>query len=239
MPPDRMTIHFDPVLIETGSRRILIDTGNGPEAAGEPGSTCGRLPESLSAAGIDPASIDSVVISHFHRDHVNGLLTADAAPAFAHAAVAVPAPEWAYWMDEGEMSRAPAGRIRDLFENSRRVFAALPDRVAQYGRGEEIAPGLGAVATPGHTPGHTSFLLSSGTESVLIQSDVTNHPALFARNPGWHAVFDHDPVAAEATRRAVHDMLARDHMPVQGVHYPFPGRARVDKRGDGYRVSPA
>ncbi|MFX6811603.1 hypothetical protein ABTH44_18315, partial [Acinetobacter baumannii] len=88
--------------------------------------------------------------------------------------------------------------------------------------GKDVAPGLQAVATLGHTPGHTSFILSSGNDKVFIQSDVTNNPAVFVANPGWHLMFDQDPQMAEATRRKVYDMLSADKMRVQGFHYPFP-----------------
>ena len=101
-----------------------------------------------------------------------------------------------------------------------------------------VAPGLLAVETTGHTPGHTSYVLSSGSGKVFIQSDVTNSPQLFAANPGWHAFFDQDPQMAEATRRKVYDMLVADKMMVQGFHYPFPSVAHVEKTATGYREIP-
>ncbi len=102
-----------------------------------------------------------------------------------------------------------------------------------------MAPGITAVATPGHTPGHTSYVIASGPSRVFVQSDVTNVPYLFARNPGWHAAFDQDGKMAEETRRKVYDMLVAEKMRVQGFHYPFPGLAHVEKDGNGYRVVPA
>ena len=177
-----------------------------------------------------------VVISHFHGDHINGLLTADNTPAFPNAEVLVPAAEWKFFMDDGEMSRAPAGRMQGVFKNARRVFeAGLKKKVTPYEWGKEVAPGLLAVDTIGHTPGHTSYVLSSGSGKVFIQSDVTNIPYLFAANPGWHAFFDQDADMAEKTRRRVYDMLVADKLQVQGFHYPFPGLGNVEKDGDGYR----
>ena len=96
-----------------------------------------------------------------------------------------------------------------------------------------------AIATYGHTPGHVSYTVSSAGKTVFVQSDVTNHPALFARNPGWHAFYDHEPVQAEATRRKVYDMLTAERMQVQGFHYPFPALAHVEKTSTGYREIPA
>ena len=112
--------------------------------------------------------------------------------------------------------------MKGVFANARRVFdAGLKKKVTPYEMGKDVAPGLQSVATLGHTPGHTSLILSSGSDKVFIQSDVTNLPALFVTNPGWHLMFDQDPAMAEATRRKVYDMLVADKMRVQGFHYPF------------------
>jgi glyoxylase-like metal-dependent hydrolase (beta-lactamase superfamily II) len=240
MEKDKMTIVFNPIVVNTGSKLFLIDTGYGATAAAQPNSTAGQLQANLAAAGIDNKAIDAVIISHFHQDHVDGLLTPDGKLAFPNAEVLVPATEWKFWMDDGEMSRAPKGRMEGLFKNNRKVFVeSLGSKVTQYEWNKEIAPGINPQPTIGHTPGHTSYVLASGSDQVYVQSDVTNHPALFARNPGWHAAFDQDPVQAEQTRRKVYDMLAADKMRVQGFHYPFPSLAHVEKDGGGYRFVPA
>lgn len=240
LPEDQMTIHFTPVIIRTGGKTVLIDTGNGAAAfAGSKGAV-GRFATNLTAAGLSPDDIDTVVISHFHGDHVNGLLGADGRPVFAKAEVLVPEPEWAFWMDDGEMSRTSDERRLQNFQNCRRVFTeGLGGKVAHYRWDEEVAPGLTALAAPGHTPGHTAFMLSSAGQSLFIQSDITNNPALFAAHPGWHLMFDMDAKQAEATRRKTYDMLAQERMRVQGFHYPFPANGFIAREGDGYRVVPA
>ena len=239
-PRDKMTIQFGPLVINTGGKLVVIDTGNGPGAFAASKGAVGQFASNMAAAGIDPKSIDMVVISHFHGDHVNGLLTADNQLAFPNAEVLVPATEWKFWMDDGEMSRASGDRMTGLFKNNRRVFeAGLKKKVTPYEWGKDIAPGLLSVESIGHTPGHTSYVLSSGADKVFIQSDVTNDPDLFARNPGWHLMFDQDPAQAETTRRKVYDMIAADKMRVQGFHYPFPGLANLEKDGSGYRWVPA
>ena len=238
LPPDRMIHHYAPVLVNTGPKLVLIDTGSGPGAFTQTKGELGQLPDNLKAAGIQAKDIDLVVISHFHSDHVNGLLDANNKLAFPNAEVLVPAAEWKFWMDDGEMSRAPKGRMEDLFKNNRRVFDALGRKVTPYEWNKELAPGLMPIATVGHCIGHTSFILSSGPASIYIQSDVTNNPDLFARHPDWSASFDQDPVQAVATRRKVYDMLVADRMLVQGFHYPFPGLARIEKAEGGYRVMP-
>ncbi|KIF65930.1 beta-lactamase [Streptomyces sp. AcH 505] len=240
MPRDKMTIHFAPLAINTGGKLVVIDTGNGAAANAASKGAVGQFATNLVAAGIDPKNVDMVVISHFHGDHVNGLLTADGQPVFANAEVLVPAVEWKYWMDDGEMSRAPAGRMQELFKNNRRVFeTGLKKKVTPYEWGKELASGLLSVETIGHTPGHTSYVLSSGSDKVFVQSDVTNHPDLFVKNPGWHAGFDQDGGKAESTRRKVYDMLVADKLKVQGFHYPFPALGNVEKDGTSYRLVPA
>jgi glyoxylase-like metal-dependent hydrolase (beta-lactamase superfamily II) len=240
MPRDMMTIYFAPVVLNTGGKLVVIDTGNGAVSNANSKGANGQFGANFVAAGFDPKAVDMVVISHFHGDHVNGLLTADGTPAFPNAEVLVPATEWKFWMDDGEMSRAPAGRMQGLFKNNRNIFeAGLKKKVTPYEWGKEVAPGLLAVETVGHTPGHTSYVLSSGTGKVYIQSDVTNNPNPFATNPGWHAFFDQDADVAEKTRRRVYDMVVAEKLQVQGFHYPFPGLGNVEKDGSGYRVIPA
>jgi glyoxylase-like metal-dependent hydrolase (beta-lactamase superfamily II) len=126
--------------------------------------------------------------------------------------------------------------MQDLFKNNRRVFAGeVMKRLRTYEEGKEVVPGITAVGTHGHSAGHNSHIVASGASKVYVQADVTHVPFLFARNPGWHAVYDQDPVMAEATRRKVYDMLVAERMMVQGFHYPFPSVAYVEKSGSGYR----
>lgn len=239
MDSAQLTTSYTPIVVNTGSKLVLIDTGNGPAAAAQPNSTYGQLPSNLAAAGIDPGAIDIVVISHFHFDHVNGLLTADNKLAFPNAEVKVPAIEWKFWTDDGEMSRAPEGRMASLFKNNRRVFDALNRNVTQYDWNKEVAPGITSVATQGHTPGHTSFIVASGSGKVYVQSDVTHHTALFTRNPGWNVFLDQDANMAEATRHKVYDMIVTEKLMIQAYHCPFPGVGHLEKAGDGYRFVPA
>jgi glyoxylase-like metal-dependent hydrolase (beta-lactamase superfamily II) len=239
MPPNRMIHHYAPIVLNTGGNLVVIDTGAGEAALKTSKGAVGQFLENLVAAGIDPKSVDTVIISHFHGDHVNGLLDAANKLAFPNAEVLVPEVEWKFWMDDGEMSRASAGRIQTNFKNVRRVMnAEVLKRVKTYEWGKEVIPGVTAHGTPGHTPGHTSFVIASGSDAVYVQSDVTHVPFLFVRHPDWHAFYDQDGGMAEATRRKVYDMLVADKMRVQGFHYPFPSLAYVEKYGSGYREIP-
>jgi glyoxylase-like metal-dependent hydrolase (beta-lactamase superfamily II) len=237
-PPDKVKNTYCPIVVATAGRRVLIDTGVGEGQMAPSKGERGTLNGNLAAAGIDRNAVDLVVISHFHADHVNGLLTADNRPAFANAEIKVPEVEWKFWMDDGEMSRASPGRMTELFANNRRVFDALGRKVTPYAWDKEVAPGVTAVGTPGHSVGHTSYRVASGGKEVFVQSDVTNVPYLFARHADWRGFFDQDPAQAVATRRRVYDMLVADRLPVQGFHHPFPGLGRVEREGNGYKVTP-
>ena len=237
LPRDQITSNYNPVVINTGAKLILFDTGCGPNPAVNR-STAGKLIETMTAAGIDPKAIDMVVISHFHFDHINGLRAADNSLAFPNAEIKVPTREWAFWTNDAEMARAPEGVVKATFGNSRRVFEGLAGRVTHYDWGQEVAPGITAMGTPGHTLGHTSFTVQSGSAKLLIQSDVTNVPHLFLRNPGWHVMFDMDAAMAEQTRRKFFDMAAAERAPIVGYHYPFPAVGYVEKDGNRYRLVP-
>lgn len=237
---DMMSVPYTPIVVNTGSKLIVIDTGTGEANFTTSKGSAGQFQANLAASGIDAKAVDTVIISHYHGDNVNGLLKADNTLAFPNAEILVPAVEHKFWMDDGEMSRAPAGRMEGLFKNNRRVFSGeVLKRVKTYDAGKEIAPGIMAVATYGHTPGHTSHVITSGGRKLYAQADVTNVPFLFARNPGWHLIFDQDPKMAEETRRKVYDMVAAEKLPIQGFHYPFPSLGHIEKDGSGYRVIPA
>ena len=239
MEPGVFVGPYNPIVLNTGSKLVLVDTGTGEAAYKASKGQTGQLLINLAAAGIDANAVDTVLISHYHGDHINGLLRADGALAFPNAEILVPAKEHAYWLDEGEMSRSPTKRIADNHKNVRRVISGeVLKRLRTYEWDKEVLPGVTAVGTPGHTPGHTSHIVTSGASKLYVQADVTHAPFLFARHPGWHAFYDHEPVQAEATRRKVYDMLAAERMTVQGFHYPFPSVAHVEKTATGYREIP-
>lgn len=237
--PIMMTTPYNPIVINTGSRLVLIDTGGGEATFKNSKGMAGQLMTNMAAAGIDAGAIDTVIISHYHGDHMNGLLNASNGLAFPNAEILVPAAEHKFFTDDGEMSRAPAGRMQTVFKNARRVLTPeVLKRIQTYDPNKEIVPGITSVETNGHSWGHNSHIVASGKDKVFVQADVTHVPHLFARNPGWHAFYDQDGPKAEATRRRVYDMLVAERTLVQGFHYPFPGIAYVEKAGNGYREIP-
>jgi glyoxylase-like metal-dependent hydrolase (beta-lactamase superfamily II) len=239
MEPGTFIGPYNPIVINTGSKLALVDMGLGEAGYNASKGLNGQLLTNLAAAGIDRNAIDTIIISHYHGDHINGLLKADNSLAFPNAEILVPALEHKYWTDAGEESRSPTQRIADNFKNVRRVMnPEVLKRLRTYEWDKDVIPGVLAVGTPGHTPGHTSHIVSSGSAKVYVQADVTHAPFLFARHPGWHAFYDHEPVLAEATRRKVYDMLSAEKMMVQGFHYPFPSVAHVEKTASGYQEVP-
>jgi len=230
---------YNPIVVNTGAKLAVIDTGTGEAAYKASQGVNGQFLTNLAVAGIDVHTVDAVIISHFHGDHMNGLLKIDNSLAFPNAEILVPAPEHKYWMDDGEMNRGSTPRIEGLFKNVRRVMRGeVLKRLRTYEWDREVLPGILAIGTPGHSPGHTNHIITSGASKVYVQADLTHAPFLFVRNPGWHPFFDHDPAQAEAMRRKVYDMLVAEKMLVQGFHYPFPALAHVEKTATGYREIP-
>ncbi|MGA2891902.1 MAG: MBL fold metallo-hydrolase [Xanthobacteraceae bacterium] len=233
MPHDKLATPFTTLIVNTGKKLVLLDTGTGGQIA----PSAGVLRDNLSAAGIDPKAVDQIVISHFHPDHINGIKDKDNALIFPNAEIMVPAPEWAFWMDDGNLTAA-ADDLKLTFRNQRRIFADIAKQVTRFEPGKEVAPGVVTLPAPGHTPGHTVFVIHSGEQSLLVLSDTAQHPAVFARHPDWQAAFDIDGAAAVATRKRIFDRAAADRMLVTGYHFPFPACGHLIKTASGYEHVP-
>ena len=230
---DKLRIPFTTSVINTGSKLIMIDAGNGNSGA----PTSGAWMENFKAAGFKPEDVDLIIFSHFHGDHINGLRLKDGSSPFANAEIMVPATEWAFWMDDGQRSRAPDG-LKGGFDGVHRVFDPIKDKVIRYEAGKELVPGISSIAAYGHTPGHTAFSVASGSGKLMLMQDTTNHPALFVRKPEWSAIFDMDgPVAAESRRKML-DMAIAEKAQVAFYHAPFPATGTIVKDGASYRLVP-
>ncbi len=235
LPTDRQVIPFTITFVQRGDTLAVFDAGNGVTPAG---ATNGRMIANMAAAGIDPARVTHVIHSHFHGDHVNGLLTAEGGRAFPNAAVLVPEPEWAWWTTEANQTRSPEMQ-RGNFANVTRRFAPYQGAVTPFRPGAEVIPGITSIAAPGHTPGHTIFRVADGDAQMMFLADLTNRPEIMMANPDWQIVFDFDGDMAAATRRRVLDMVATDRIRVTGYHYPFPANGFVARQGNGFRFVPA
>ena len=240
MPKGMVTVPFNPQLINTGSKLVLIDSGNGVANLEPSKGAVGRTLQNLAAAGVDPRSIDIVLMSHLHPDHTNGIRALDGSMAFPNAEIMVPAVDWQFWMSDENAAKAESNAMmKNYFANVRKIYAGIESKVTKYDWGKEVAPGITSIEAPGHTPGHTAFAVASGSSKVLIQSDVTNIPEFFLRNPDWHVAFDVDPIVAQATRHKFYDMAAAEKATVVGFHFTFPSIGHVEKDGSKYRLIPS
>lgn len=233
LPNDKVPIPFTVTFVKTGGRTIMFDAGTGAQLA----PTAGKLAQNMAAAGIDPAKIDLVAVTHFHPDHIFGLMAKETnAQIYPNAQIVVPAKELAFWADEGVFSKLPENR----HGVAKRIQATLAKwaNVTPVDDGAEIAPGVVAAAAYGHTPGHTTYMVGSGADQLMVLADITNIPALFVRHPHWHAIFDMDPQAAEASRRRMFDRVVADKAIMTGYHYGMPGAGRIEKDGSGYAYLP-
>jgi glyoxylase-like metal-dependent hydrolase (beta-lactamase superfamily II) len=234
MPRDKITITFTALAVRAGDRVSLIDTGLGE--FGPPGT--GRLLGNLAAAGIQPGEISTVIISHFHADHIYGLRRKDETLVFPNAEILVPEKEWDFWMDDAQLAAATEA-VKGNFGICRQVFAGLADKVRRYAWDTEIVSGLTAVRANGHTPGMSAVRIASGDQAMVFVADITNNPLVFARHPEWQAMFDMDPVATIATRKRILDMAASQKLRVSFYHAPFPATGYIVKTGTGYEFLPA
>jgi glyoxylase-like metal-dependent hydrolase (beta-lactamase superfamily II) len=232
LPADFVSIPFTAVVVKTGGKTVLCDSGTG----GQVQPTAGKMMTNMKAAGIDPGSIDTILISHFHPDHIFGLMEKDTnKPAFPNAEIVVSDVEYKFWTDPAVIDRLPESR-KGL---ARRIQAAFPTwkNIRQVSGEPEVAPGIRFVLAPGHTPGHRAFHLSSGSGQLMISNDTAYVPALVAANPGWHGAYDQDAATAEASRRRVLDRVIADKMMICGYHFPFPGAGTIQKDGSGYALT--
>ena len=236
-----MRTNFVPIpimglVVRINGKLVLCDAGGGGQV--KPSNrksvlVSGKLLGNLRAAGIDPSAIETILISHFHPDHIFGLLEDKTnKPVFPNAEIIVPAAEYKWWTDPSLIGRLAAER-RSL---GKRIQAVIPDwkNVLPVAGEDEVVPGIRFVIASGHTPGHTAFHLSSGNEQLLISADTVYLPALLAKHPDWQGAYDQDGPRAAETRRRLMDRVIADGMMVSGAHFPWPGVGRIAREGAGY-----
>ncbi|MGK9233072.1 MBL fold metallo-hydrolase [Inquilinus limosus] len=234
-PPAAIPTAVNAYLVNTGDRLVLIDTGT----AAAMGPSLGKVGANLKAAGVDPADVDLVVLTHMHPDHANGLIDPAGAAVFGKAELAVAEAEYGFWTDDGILSRAPA-EVHPFFAMARAAVKPYAgDRLTRFGKEAEIAPGIRVLAAPGHTPGHSMVEVTSGDDRLLIWGDIVHAAALQFAKPDWAINFDVDQQAAIASRKRVLDRVAADRVLIAGAHLAFPGIGHVGRVGDGYEFVPA
>jgi glyoxylase-like metal-dependent hydrolase (beta-lactamase superfamily II) len=232
LPADFVSIPFTVVVVKNGGKTVLCDSGTG----GQVQPTAGKMMANMKAAGIDPARIDTILISHCHPDHIFGLMEKDTNKAvFPNAEIVISDVEYKFWTDPTVIDRLPEAR-KGL---ARRIQAVFPNwkNIRQVDGEPEVAPGIRFVSAPGHTPGHRAFHLASGSSQLMISNDTAYVPALVAANPGWRGAYDQDGATAEASRRKLLDRVVADKIMICGYHFPFPGAGTIAKDGAGYALT--
>lgn len=237
MPPVIQATN-NPLVVDTGRERLLVDTGFG-EKIGPPFGSFPGLEENLRRAGITPASIDLVVISHCHLDHIGGLVTKSGAVAFPRAQFVFVDTEWNYWTGNRYESEVNSSPMPDPFKQATIAAAKnlppIADRSRFVKQGGEITSGVHYIAAPGHSPSHAAILFTSGKEQFMHMGDIAHNPVTSLQQPGWTPVFDYEPAQAIKSRKAILDRVATDGVMVMGYHFPFPAIGHVVRHGTAYR----
>jgi len=222
-------------LVNTGDKLVLVDVGAGTSFA----PTLGKMHGNLAVAGVDPAAVDAVVITHMHPDHIPGLLGPDGKLMFENAVVHINADEHAFWASEENRAKAP-DEFKPFFDLANAAIKpyAAAGRLQTFRNGAQLARGVTAAAAPGHTVGHTMVRVSSDGADLLLWGDIVHCAALQFAEPERSIGFDSDPSLAIANRKKVLDMVTTDRLLFAGAHLPFPGVGHAAKSESGYAYVP-
>jgi glyoxylase-like metal-dependent hydrolase (beta-lactamase superfamily II) len=231
---DFMPIPLTVLVLKIGDKHIMIDAGSG---VGQWQANATHLPANMQAAGIDRSQISTILISHFHPDHVWGLMEKGTnAAVFPEAELVVNSVEYRFWTEPGRVEKLPEGR-RQAGKRIADVFPTWANwRLVESGT--EVAPGVQILEAYGHTPGHSVFLVTSGRDQLMVSNDTMYVPALLAPHPEWQGSYDQDGPMAVTTRQKIIDRVIADRMMICGAHFPFPGLGTFVNDGNAYAFTP-
>ncbi len=232
LPTDNVVLDQNALVINTGDRLVLFDTGM--SSVKRPNTQTGRLLTSLKQAGIDPGDIDAVVLTHPHIDHSGGMVADDGSRNFPNAQVYMTEVDFDFWMDDKRLGTPAEGSAR----TARKNLPAYRDRMIFIKDGQEILPGVQAMQTPGHTVGHTVYMITSGGKTICNIGDVAHHVILF-EHPRIEVAFDTDSKQGAESRVKLFDLLTAQRIPLLVFHMPWPGLGQLAKHGDGFRYVPS
>lgn len=215
LPGDRFDLSIEPLLVRDGDAVVLIDAG----AGGGMGPGAGKLTASLRSAGVEPAQVTDVLISHGHGDHVGGLVDSAGALTFPNARIRMTEAEWAALKADKSLAA---------------LVAAITPKVETFAADAQITPAIKAVSIPGHTAGHTGYEIASGADRLLYIGDAMHHSVVSVQRPDWTIQFDGDSETAKASRKALLARAADQNLRLYAGHFPFPGLGRIRREGDGF-----
>jgi glyoxylase-like metal-dependent hydrolase (beta-lactamase superfamily II) len=231
-PTDKSTLQVNVLAVNTGDRLVLIDAGSRGKIKPQP--TAGRLLQNLAAAEIKPEEVDTVLITHAHPDHLWGVADAtDTERTFPNAEYVIGEAELDFWMQPQHPLENHA-RWGGIYRQNMKTVAAIKHRIRTVKPDGEVVPGITAIATPGHTPGHTSLQIASGSNQILCTADVVGNRAVAFQHPDWRGGFDLDLDQGAKTRRAFLDRCASEKVMVSSYHLPFPGIGHVVRAGTAF-----
>ena len=234
LPTDKVRLEQNALVINTGDQLVLIDTGTGARQLMGPDS--GRLLANLKAAGIDPKDIDAVALTHAHPDHCWALIADDGARNFPNAKIFMAQEEFEFWTD---LSKAPNDMMKSFIEGTRKQLLPLRERIEFLKDGQEFISGIQAIAAPGHTVGHTIFMVSSEGKSLCNVGDLAHHHVIPVERPQLAFAYDTDGQQGARTRQRMFGMLAAQRIAILAYHFPWPGIGHLAKQGAGFRYYPS
>jgi len=235
LPTSNAILEQNVLVVNFGDRVVLFDTGMGSLKLF--GDTTGKLMASLKTAGVDPAGVDAVVMSHAHIDHCGGLITDDGRKNFPNATYYIGEPDFNYWTSDAAVPSNYPARSSFLGQAQKNLMP-VKDRTVFYKDNQEIIPGVTALSAPGHTVSHTIFMINSGNEQLCYIGDLAHHPVLLLEHPRTQFAYDTDPVQSAESRVRMMDMFAANRTAILAYHFAWPGIGHVAKWEDGYKYFP-
>lgn len=234
LAPDSVMPDCNLTLLRDGERVVLFDAGSGSRFL----DSAGLLPETLEAAGIDPQDVTDVVFTHAHPDHLWGVLDDFDEPLFSNATHHISKAEWDFWIADDTIDKMPDAQ-KSFAAGAKRNLEAIEDGIERFDFETEILPGVFALDTSGHTPGHASFEIRRDNERFVVLGDAIAHPIISFQKPEWSLGTDQDPEKAIKVRRSLLQRLADEKIGFLGYHLVEPGTGHAERHAGAFRFVPA